>query len=156
MSGLRALVDMFRKNNTLTSVNLWRCALGEEAGEALSRGIESNQNITFLELGHNGLSMVDQQSIKAALDMNFKRFEELQMARKNGQEMADIISAKEKTLQDQLREERQLREWYKEQKQLRAEERREKEEKRLRLNILQTLLSILFSKLIVNHAHESR
>lgn len=152
MSGLRALADMFQKNKTLTSVNMWRCALGEEAGEALSRGIESNQSITFLELGHNGLSMADQYSIKTALDMNFKRFEELQMRRKNEQETMDNISAKEKTFQDQLRVERQLREWYKEQKQLRAEERREKEEKRLRLNTLHTLFIYCF---LIHYTHES-
>lgn len=144
MSGLRVLADMFRKNKTLTSINMWRCALGEEAGEALSQGIESNQSITFLELGHNSLSMVDEHSIKTALDMNFKRFEELQMRRKNEQEMVDIISAKEKALQDQLRVERQLREWYMEQKQLRAEERREKEEKRLQLNTHHTLFLYCF------------
>lgn len=129
-SGIRALADTFGRNSTLTSVNLWRCALGAEAGTALSRGMESNHTITFLELGNNGLAMTDQHKVKAALDRNFTKFEERQSMRRHEQSIADKISAGEKALQDQLRAERQLREWLEEQKQLRAEERRKTEEKR--------------------------
>lgn len=129
MSGMRALADMFGNNSTLTSVNLWRCALGSEAGEALSRGIESNHNITFLEVGLNGLAMADQQKIQQILEKNFKTFEERQAVRRHEQSIADDILAKERAMQEQLRAERQLREWLEDQKQLRAEERRKTEEK---------------------------
>ncbi|CAM9096483.1 unnamed protein product [Ectocarpus fasciculatus] len=129
MSGIQALTDMFSNNSTLTSVNLWRCALGAEAGVALSRGMESNHTITFLEVGLNGLAMADQHKVKTALDNNFKRFEEAQAVRRHELSIADKILAEEKAMQEQLRAERQLREWLEDQKQLRAEERRKAEEK---------------------------
>lgn len=129
-SGIRALADMFGKNKTLTSVNLWRCALGAEAGTALSRGMASNHTITFLEIGHNGLTTMDQYKLKASLDDNFTLFEERQAIRRQEQSIADKVLAEEQALQEQLRAERQLREWLEDQKQLRAEERRKSEEKR--------------------------
>lgn len=129
ITGIRALADMLTRNSTLTSVNLWRCALGAEAGAALSRGMESNHTITFLDVGLNGLAMADQDKVKTALDDNFKRFEECQAVRRHEQSITDKILAEEKALQEQLRAERQLREWLEDQKQLRAEERRKTEEK---------------------------
>lgn len=129
ISGIRALADMFSRNSTLTSVNLWRCALGAEAGAALSRGMETNHTITFLDVGLNGLAMADQHKVKTALDKNFKRFEECQAESRYEQGIADKILGEEKVLQEQLRAERQLREWLEDQKQLRAEERRKTEEK---------------------------
>lgn len=129
-SGIHALAEMFSRNNTLTSINLWRCALGADAGAALSRGMESNCTITFLEIGHNGIAMIDQHKIKAALDSNFKRFEERQAIRRHEQSVTDKVLAEERALQEQLRAERELREWLEDQKQLRAEERRNLEEKR--------------------------
>lgn len=129
ISGIRALADMFSRNSTLRSVNLWRCALGAQAGAALSRGMESNHTITFLDVGLNGLVMADQHKVKTALDRNFKRFEERQAVRRHEQSIADKILGEEKALQEQLRAERQLREWLEDQKQLRAEERRKTEEK---------------------------
>ena len=130
ISGIRALADMFSKNKTLTSINLWRCTLGAEAGLALSRGMESNQTITFLEVGQNGLAMADQHKVKIALEENLRTFEERQAVRRHEQAIENKILAEEKALQDQLRAERQLREWLEDQKQLRAEERRKTEEKR--------------------------
>ena len=129
-SGVQALADMLGKNNTLISINLWRCALGAEAGTALTRGIESNHTITFLEVGHNGLAVADQCQIKAALDANIQRFEQLQEVRRHEQGIADMILARENALKHQLRAERELREWLEQQKQLRAEERRKTEENR--------------------------
>lgn len=129
ISGIRALADMFTKNSTLTSVNLWRCALGTEAGAALSRGMESNHTITFLEVGLNGLTMTDQHKVKKLLDNNFKTFEEHQAIRRHEQSIADKILGEEKAMQEKLRAERELREWLEDQKQLRAEERRRAEEK---------------------------
>lgn len=129
-SGIRALADMFSQNESLTSVNLWRCSIGRDAGAVLSRGLESNRTITFLEVGHNGVTMIDQHKIKGALDSNLKRFEESQAVRLQDQSIANSILVKERALQDQLRAERQLREWLEDQKKLRAEERRKFEEKR--------------------------
>lgn len=129
-TGIRALSDMFSKNNTLTSVNLWRCALGAESGAALSRGMELNRTITFLEVGQNGLAMIDQHNVKTALDNNVKRFEECQAIRRHEQSITDKLLAEEKAMQEQLRAERQLREWLEDQKHMRAEERRKTEEKR--------------------------
>lgn len=129
-SGLRDLAETLRDNETLTSVNLWRCAIGAEAGAALARGMESNHWITFLEIGQNGVAMSDQHKIKAALDENFKRFDQHQALCRHEQSIADNVLAEERALQEQLRAERQLREWLQDQKQLRAEERRTAEEKK--------------------------
>ncbi|CAM9559662.1 unnamed protein product, partial [Scytosiphon promiscuus] len=128
-SGIRALADMFCKNSTLTSVHLWRCALGSEAGAALSRGIESNHSISFLEIGLNGLAMTDQQKIRQNLEQNFNTFEERQAVRRHEQDIAGKLLEKEKAMQGQLRAERELREWLEDQKQQRAAERRKTEEK---------------------------
>lgn len=121
---------MFSKNSTLTSISLWRCGLGTESGAALSRGMESNHKITFLEVGHNGLAMADQLSVKSALEKNFKRLEKWQKLCRNEKNIADKVLAEEIALQEQLRAERHLREWLEDQKQLRGEERRKTEEKR--------------------------
>ncbi|CAM9355293.1 unnamed protein product, partial [Hapterophycus canaliculatus] len=129
ISGIRAVADMFGKNTTLTSVNLWRCALGPEAGATISRGIQSNHNINFLEVGLNRFAMLDQQTIQQTLRKNFETFQKRQAVRRHEQGIAEKILAKEKNMQEQLRSERELREWLKDQKQLRAEERRRMEEK---------------------------
>lgn len=129
-SGIRSLAEMFGENATLTSVNFWRCNLGAEAGAALSRGMESNHTITFLEIGHNGMAMIDQNKVKAALDSNFKRFDERQAVKRREQSIADKVLAEERAMQEQLRAERELREWLEDQKKLRAEERRKLVEKR--------------------------
>lgn len=139
VSGIRTLADMFSKNKTLTSINLWRCALGAEAGAALSRGMGSNQTITFLEVGQNGLAMADQHKLKTALENNLKIFEERQAVRRYEKTITDKVLAEEKALQDQLRAERQLREWLEDQKQLRAEERRKTEEKRYLLCVFRLM-----------------
>lgn len=129
-SGLRVLAGMLGENKTLTSVNLWRCAIGAEAGAVLARGMESNHSITFLEIGQNGVVMSDQHKIKAALADNFKRFGQQNAICRHEQGIADNVQAEERALQKQLRAERQLREWLEDQKQLRAEERRKSEEKK--------------------------
>lgn len=130
VSGIGAMAEMFTRNTTITSVNLWRCALGGKAGAALSRGMESNSTIAFLEVGHNGLAMMDEGRIKTALDKNFQLFDESQAIRRQEQNVLDKVLAEEKELQEQLRADRQLREWLEDQKQMRAEERRTREENR--------------------------
>ncbi|CAM9106060.1 unnamed protein product, partial [Choristocarpus tenellus] len=129
ISGIETFASMLANNKSLTSVNLWRCTLGPEAGIAISKGMQSNHFITFLEIGHNGVAIVHQQLVQRALEANVKCFEAQQSIDREEKARVDKLLAEENTLQDQLRMERELREWLEDQKNLRAEERRRLQEK---------------------------
>lgn len=129
-SGIDALAAMFQHNNTMTSLSLWRCALGKEAGIALCRGLELNRGITFLEVGYNNISITHEKELQLALERNLKSREERQALLQHDKRVADNLRTQEKHMQGQLRKERMLREWLKQQKYIRAEERRVSQEKR--------------------------
>jgi hypothetical protein len=75
MNGLKALAEGLRTNNTLTSLNLWRCGINIGGGSILAGGIEDNDTILFCDIGHNNIEIGDVKRIVDKLDSNLAAYE---------------------------------------------------------------------------------
>jgi hypothetical protein len=82
MNGLKALADALRTNNTLTSLNLWRCGINMGGGSILAGGIEDNNTILFCDIGHNNIEIGDIKRIVEKLDSNLAAYETAERQRR--------------------------------------------------------------------------
>ena len=81
-NGLRALSDALRMNNTLTSLNLWRCGISMGGGSTLASGIEDNNTLLFCDVGHNNIEIADVKRIIDKLDANLAAYEKAERKRR--------------------------------------------------------------------------
>ncbi|CAK4098687.1 unnamed protein product [Aphanomyces euteiches] len=90
-SGIAAIGAMLTKNNTLTSLNLWRTRLGIDGGKALAKGLQGNKTMLCLDIGNNKIALADAAAISTTLADNLARYDALQQKKsemKKGQKEA--------------------------------------------------------------------
>ncbi|CAK4453733.1 unnamed protein product [Aphanomyces euteiches] len=90
-SGIAAIGAILTKNNTLTSLNLWRTRLGIDGGKALAKGLQGNKTMLCLDIGNNKIALADAAAISTTLADNLARYDALQQKKsemKKGQKEA--------------------------------------------------------------------
>lgn len=81
-NGFKTLADSLRTNRTLTSLNLWRTGITENAGKILSSAIDENHTLLFCDIGHNGITVGDVKKITDKLHTNMANYEKNERARR--------------------------------------------------------------------------
>lgn len=82
LNGVKALAEAIRSNNTLTSLNLWRCGINMAGGGILAGGIEDNDTLLFCDIGHNNIEMADVKRVVEKLDANLAAYEKAERQRR--------------------------------------------------------------------------
>lgn len=82
MNGLKALAEALRTNNTITSINLWRCGINVGGGSILAGGVEDNHTLLFCDIGHNNIEIGDVKRIVEKLDANLAAYERQERQRR--------------------------------------------------------------------------
>lgn len=82
LNGVKALAEAIRSNNTLTSLNLWRCGINIAGGGILAGGIEDNDTLLFCDIGHNNIEMADVKRVVEKLDANLAAYEKAERQRR--------------------------------------------------------------------------
>ena len=73
--GSHSMAAMLSINKALTSLNLWRCGMGGEAGMEFARQFAGNNDtLVFLDVGNNGFLPSDVSKIAEKLGENKARF----------------------------------------------------------------------------------
>lgn len=122
-TGAPEFADMLKHNNTLTSLNLFRCHLGPEAGTELLGGLEQNASLVFLDVGGNHFLQSHDARINGKIQENQSLRADLKSQAKQAAEKRSKEEAEDKRIQDEIQKERDTKQWLEEQKQKRAEER---------------------------------
>jgi len=131
-SGIQALSDALTVNKTLTSLNLWRASLTQEAGESLANAVQLNSTLLFCEVGGSLVTMADVKRIADKLDSNLAGFESNERARRKA-----LVTDEQRRLDDEQRQteerkKKELAEWLHSRREQRAEDRRLKEEDKIK------------------------
>ncbi|CAM9626297.1 unnamed protein product, partial [Phaeothamnion confervicola] len=107
--GIVAMAAMLRKNCGLTSLSVWRCGLDAGAVAELAHGLEGNDTIVLLEVGHNVVGRVDQLALRRRLDENMRRLEARQQREREELAEREQDAAERRRLEAQAEKERELR-----------------------------------------------
>ena len=131
--GVAALASSFAYNKTLVSLNLWRCNIGKEGGQAMEKGLARNNTLVFLEVGNNGIPAECIQEIAQRLESNMmaekgRQGDQRAQEEKQAEKDAEIFAIEEKE-----RKKKEFLQWMEDMKVERAEARRKEiEDARIR------------------------
>eukprot|EP00750_Incisomonas_marina_P033182 INCI9605.2.p1 GENE.INCI9605.2~~INCI9605.2.p1 ORF type:complete len:440 (+),score=81.84 INCI9605.2:127-1446(+) len=136
-SGVRALGDMLRVNNTLVRLDLLNTGLGAESFSCLAEALRSNSSVLILDADTSVSSLTDARNIKLALATNQHK-EKLELAKKSKMRLKEKrVEVREKKLVAEKVEEERMSAWIENARRTRIQDRKrllqEEREKQLRL-----------------------
>ena len=129
--GSRAFAEALRANKTLTSLNLWRTGMKSADGELLASALDHNDQLLFVDIGHNGVKMREQKRIADKLDRNLAAYEATERVRRDEAMTAEQRQKKIDDELDAVRKEKELKEWLEQRREQRAEAKRVSQEERI-------------------------
>lgn len=131
INGFKTLADSLRINRTLTSLNLWRTGITENAGKILASSIDENHTLLFCDIGHNGITVGDVKKITDKLHTNMANYEKNERGRRQQELEKDQERLKEQERQNNETKQKELSKWLQERRDQRGEDKRVAEQLRI-------------------------
>lgn len=123
-SGVRALGDMLRVNNTLVRLDLLNTGLGAESFSFLAEALRCNSSVLILDADTSVSSLTDARNIKLALATNQHK-EKLEMAKKNKVRLKEKkVEVREKKVVAEKVEEERMSAWIENARRTRIQDRK--------------------------------
>jgi len=124
--GIASLARMLQANATLTFLNLWKCGVGDQGGQALAAALPANNTLISLQLSPaDGVKFSDLEAIAGCLEENMRiHAVEQDVLRQDAAERR-AAAAEAKRQRDEEQAKKEEEEWLEEQAQIRAKNRAE-------------------------------